>query len=291
MFKQSICVAVIAVLASISSTQAAGFTDVTGLDGGGWTVDYQYHVVDQALNGNTNFYNTDNSAAINATIAAGGLHIARVAYYMELSGATNGNDVNGHAFVSFDTISSNANQLGVPTTQSGEFYQQNVAHMDVISNVPGVQTGTNLPGGNIEFWPSNYGQGLNGASPPNGDPNLFDFGDSGGDKSNGFGSMQIHNHALTTPDIHTGNTGQTIIAFNQWGAGGGNDLGIGNQAGPYSAGQTNPDWTFRSNVGQYNGGVTDIQVLVQLVPEPSSFILCGLGAVGLLVTACRRRRT
>lgn len=261
----------------------AAFTDVTGLDGGGWKVDYQYHVTNGSdLNNNGITYDTNNAAAINGA----GNAITRVAYYMELSGSGNPNDTNGFIFVSFDTISSDASKLGIPNTGSGEFYQQNVSNMNVYSNVPSVQTGLGLAGGSLEFWPSNYGPN-NDAGVPGADSGLFDFGDGGANTGAGFGSMQIANHALSSPDLYTGGTGQTIFAYNQWG-GGGSDLGIGNQSqltGSYAFGGPNPDWTFDSNGGNFT--TKDIQVLVQTVPEPASFTALGIGAAGLLA---RRRR-
>jgi hypothetical protein len=112
--------------------------------------------------------------------------------------------------------------------------QQNVTHMDVFSNVKGIVTGANLAGGNIEFWPNNYTQ-ANSANVPNASSATFDFGDQPVDPVDGYGSMQVHNHAA----------GQTVFALNHWREGSRADLGIGNAPGD------NPDWTFTGNAGTY----------------------------------------
>ncbi len=63
--------------------------------------------------------------------------------------------------------------------------------------------------------------------------------------------MQVHNFAAK----------QTIFAFNNWKAGSGADLGIGNSDPNVSGGRT-LDWTFNSNASQY--GVKQLKVLVRL---------------------------
>jgi len=96
-------------------------------------------------------------------------------------------------------------------------------------------TGTGITGGNIEFWPNNYGP-ANSAKVPNASDGVYDFGDQVDTGTpDGYGSMQIHNHDAR----------QTLFALNDWKAGNGADVGIGNQP------QNNPDWTFAKNAGTY----------------------------------------
>jgi sialate O-acetylesterase len=128
---------------------------------------------------------------------------------------------------------------------SGAHYQQNLARLNVYSNVRGIVTGTNLTGGNLEFWPNNYGP-ANAANVPNASGEVYDFGDQPADPPNGYGSMQIHNHAAK----------QTLFAVNHWGEGKGADLGIGNQV------EGNKDWTFAGNAGQWPA--KRLRVLVRL---------------------------
>jgi sialate O-acetylesterase len=48
-------------------------------------------------------------------------------------------------------------KVGIPDFSSGARFQQKVAALNVHSNVEGIATGIGLDGGNIEFWPNNYG--------------------------------------------------------------------------------------------------------------------------------------
>ncbi|HWX21467.1 MAG TPA: sialate O-acetylesterase [Candidatus Binatia bacterium] len=155
----------------------------------------------------------------------------RVAYFLELAGA-NG-DVK-YLYVSMDAFTDSLDKIGVPTFKSGAHFQQNVANMNVYSNAKGVVTGSGLKGGNIEFWPNNYVPN-NSTAVPNASDQTFDFGDQPTDPSDGYGSMQVHNHEAK----------QTLFALNHWREGSGADLGIGNQP------KGNPDWTFASNAGSY----------------------------------------
>ncbi|MCX6924303.1 MAG: HYR domain-containing protein, partial [Verrucomicrobia bacterium] len=112
---------------------------------------------------------------------------------------------------------------------------------------PGIVNGTNLAGGNIEFWPNNYAAD-NTANVPNANGLTLDWGDSR--SAGNYGSMQIHNH----------DAGQVLFAFNRWGGVGGRaDLGIGTRP---SGGD--PDWTFAQNAATY--AVKTLQVLVNLPP-------------------------
>ena len=162
-----------------------------------------------------------------------------------------------YAYASMDAFTTDVTKIGVPTAGSGAFFQQNVSHMDVLSNVGGVATGTNLSGGNIEFWNSNY-TATNSKAVPNASASAYDFGDH--PSAGGYGSMQIHNHFVTAT------TGQTVLAYNRWGSGnsGNSDIGIGNN--PSNVSGQNPDWTFAQNAGAYT--VKNLQVLVHLGTPP-----------------------
>ena len=155
----------------------------------------------------------------------------RVAYCLELEdsgGATI--DV----YVSMDAFTDSLDKIGVPTIQSGARFQQNVAHLNIFSDVKNLVTGTNLEGGNLEFWPNNYGPN-NAAKVPNASSTTFDFGDEPAEPADGYGSMQVHNHDAK----------QTVFALNHWREGQRADIGIGN------APDGNLDWTFAANAGSY----------------------------------------
>jgi sialate O-acetylesterase len=170
----------------------------------------------------------------------------RVAYFLELQTA---DDNTEYVYVSMDAFTDSIEKIGVPTFRSGARFQQNVGNLDVYSNVKGVVTGTGLTGGNIEFWPDNYGPG-NAANVPNASSQVFDFGDERNAPEDGYGSMQVHNHDAK----------QTIFALNHWREGTRADLGIGNQPA------ANPDWTFAGNAGTYLS--KRLRVLVRLKAEP-----------------------
>lgn len=187
----------------------------------------EYHVVyalDLTKLGHTISYDVDNHKKIHRPFD-------RVAYFVELEGQDGSNQ---DVFVSMDAFTSHASKIGIPYFGSGEFYQQNVTNMDVYSNVGNIVTGTGLSGGNIEFWPNNYAQN-NSAGVPNASSEVFDFGDQPTESSDGYGSMQVHNHDAK----------QTLFAINHWSEGLHADVGIGNQA------QGNPDWTFAGNASGY----------------------------------------
>ena len=156
----------------------------------------------------------------------------RIAYCLELQRE------DGEAqfvYVSMDAFTADLKKIAIPTVESGARFQQNVAHMNVFSNVKEITTGTNLPGGNVEFWPDNYAP-ANSSKVPSASAEVYDFGDQPGDPADGYGSMQIHNHDAR----------QTLFAVNHWREQKKADVGIGNQP------QGNPDWTFAANAGAYS---------------------------------------
>ncbi len=155
----------------------------------------------------------------------------RIAYFLELQGADGDTQ---YLFASMDAFTDDLKKIGIPSAQSGARFQQAVANLNVYSNAKGIVGGTGLTGGNIEFWPNNYGPG-NGANVPHASGQVYDFGDEPADPPNGYGSMQVHNHDAR----------QTLFALNHWSEGSRADLGIGNQP------QGNPDWTFAGNAGSY----------------------------------------
>ncbi|MCP5528383.1 MAG: 9-O-acetylesterase [Verrucomicrobiales bacterium] len=174
--------------------------------------------------GPTVHYDVDNHAGVRRPFD-------RVAYFLELS---DGDWKTQNLYVSMDAFTDEAAKIGVPAFGTGAHFQQNVANLNVFSNVQGVVTGEQLEGGNLEFWPNNYGQS-NSANVPNASGTVFDFGDEPAFPPDGYGSMQVHNHAAR----------QTLFAINHWREGRSADIGIGNRP------SDNPDWTFAANAGRY----------------------------------------
>lgn len=156
----------------------------------------------------------------------------RIAYFLELTGR---DDTTQFVWVSMDAFTQDLGKIGVPTLASGAWFQQNVTGMNVISNAKAVVNGAGLKGGNIEFWPHNYGP-TNNASVPNASGADWDFGDEPGEPRDGYGCMQVHNHDAR----------QTIFAINNWKAGADADIGIGSRA------EKEFDWTFARNAGSYS---------------------------------------
>jgi len=197
--------------------------------------DYQLlYDLDLAKVGRRFAYDTDNRARITKPIS-------RVAYFLEL-GDRAGNTQ--YLYVSVDAFTQALDKLGIPTVESGANFQQTVASLNVYSNVKGIVNGTGLAGGNMEFWPNNYGP-ANSANVPNASEQTYDFGDERTDPADGYGSMQIHNHDAK----------QTLFALNHWVDGERADVGIGNQP------VNNPDWTFAANAGSY--AIKRLRVLVR----------------------------
>ncbi|HEV2208741.1 MAG TPA: sialate O-acetylesterase [Verrucomicrobiae bacterium] len=168
----------------------------------------------------------------------------RIAYFLELQGADGNSE---YVYVSMDAFTQDLTRIGVPTFQSGARFQQAVSNLDVFSNVPHIVCGEQLGGGNIEFWPDNYGP-ANSAHVPHASSQVYDFGDEPNDPRDGYGSMQVHNHDAR----------QTLFALNHWREGERADLGIGNQP------KDNPDWTFAANAANY--AHKRLRVLVRLKP-------------------------
>ncbi|HEV2695530.1 MAG TPA: sialate O-acetylesterase [Verrucomicrobiae bacterium] len=187
--------------------------------------DYQVvYDLDLAGLGQTIKYNIDNHTNLPT-------HFDRVAYFLELQDSDwNTRDI----YVSMDAFTADPGKIGIPAFGSGIRFQQNVTNLNVYSNVRTITTGTQLNGGNIEFWPNNYDQ-KNSANVPNASGDAFDFGDHMTDVEDGYGCLQIHNHEAR----------QTLIAINHWREGAHADIGIGNQL------KDNPDWTFAGNAGNY----------------------------------------
>ena len=197
--------------------------------------DYQLvYDLDLAKLGEMVTYQVDNHAKLSKPFD-------RIAYCLELQG---GDADTQYVYVSMDAFSDALDKIGVPTAKSGARFQQNVSNLNVYSNVKGIVTGTALAGGNVEFWPNNYGP-ANTAKVPNASDQTFDFGDDPSDPVDGYGSMQVHNHAAK----------QTLFALNHWREGSRADLGIGNQP------TGNPDWTFAGNAGSYQ--MKRLRVLVR----------------------------
>ncbi|MFZ2643042.1 MAG: sialate O-acetylesterase [Verrucomicrobiia bacterium] len=202
--------------------------------------DYELlYALDLAKAGKQITYGVDRRAQISGPID-------RVAYFLELR------KQGGPAqwvYVSMDAFTTDLAKLGVPTVASKAKFQTKVSHMNVLSSDPRITAGNDLAG-NIEFCPHNYGP-RNAAGIPNASDGVWDFGDEISDPEDGYGCMQIHNF----------NAKQTLFALNNWKAGSGADLGIGN-SDPRASGGRTLDWTFNHNAAQYV--VKQLKVLVRL---------------------------
>jgi hypothetical protein len=201
----------------------------------GYTLVYDL-AIPNTLNFQTNVpYTTNNSGSI----ANGSFD--RIAYYLELD---SGSGLQ-YVYVSVDAFTPNAALIGVPSfAGSNTVTQQLLANMNVVSNKPGIVTGTGIATGNIEFWPFNYGT-ENIAGVPGANVGNYDFGDRHLGSSS-YGSMQIHNYAA----------GQTLFALNNFQSNSPGEMGIGN-----ATSGSNPDWTFTNNGGSYT--VKNLQILVR----------------------------
>ncbi|MDR3182227.1 MAG: 9-O-acetylesterase [Planctomycetaceae bacterium] len=164
-----------------------------------------------------------------------GKKIKRVGYFLYLIPKEGKSQ---YVFVTLPPLDDDVTKLGVPVKASGARFQKQVTDVTVMSNVPGVETGTFADGFNVEFWDCNYDK-ENAANVPGADTGKYDFGDHfTANASSGYGSLQIHNFAKK----------QTVLAFNNFASGTNCDVGIGsNPAGE-------PDWTFSKSAGKYNGG-------------------------------------
>ncbi len=172
--------------------------------------------------------------------------IDRVAYFLELRKQ---GEPTQWVFVSMDAFTTDLSKLGVPTVASKAKFQTKVNRMNILSSDPRITAGDDITG-NIEFCSSNYGP-RNAAGIPNASDGVWDFGDEFSSPEDGYGCMQVHNF----------NAKQTLFAFNNWKAGSGADLGIGNSDPRASAAHT-LDWTFNHNASQYV--VRQLKVLVRL---------------------------
>ena len=178
---------------------------------------------------------------------------SRIAYYLELKPV--GGAPTQYIWTSMDAFTGDASMLGVPSAQSGAFFQKPVANMNVQSSKAGIVNGAGFSGGTLEFWPGSYGP-ENLANVPGASGTVYDRGDSASAGAVGYGSMQVHNAT----------TAQTLFAYNGWGGGGADvDLGIGNRPG------STPDWTFAQNAADYTARLLEVYVLprtgTQSAPE------------------------
>ncbi|MBN2450416.1 MAG: 9-O-acetylesterase [Lentisphaeria bacterium] len=179
----------------------------------------------------------------------------RVAYFLELRKP---DERTQWVYVSMKAFTDDLARIGVPTLASKAHFQTRVEEMNVLSNAPGITSGTGLGMGYIEFWPHNYGP-QNAGGVPGASNDVWDFGDGPSDPVDGYGSMQVHNAEAR----------QTLFAINHWKAAGGADIGIGNSpdkpvvpGGNATVSRTR-DWTFQGNAAQY--ATRRLRVLVRPV--------------------------
>ncbi|MBO7654902.1 MAG: hypothetical protein J6U40_08260 [Kiritimatiellae bacterium] len=156
----------------------------------------------------------------------------RVAYLLEVEQFDGQVD---WAMTAMDAFTKDARELGVPCV-AGRKFQTRVNALTVRSNIDGIKAVTDYDGGNIEFWPCNYGQNcmLEGIG---GNSAAYDFNDQANDVNKiGYGSMQIHNWK----------DGQTVWVLNHFNNASTVDVGIGNNEM-----SENTDWTFMGNGLEY----------------------------------------
>ncbi|MBP5319388.1 MAG: hypothetical protein J6334_00250 [Kiritimatiellae bacterium] len=173
-----------------------------------------------------NFDTVPPAYTLDKTAEAG--DFSRIAYLLEIEQFDGQVD---WAMTAMDAFTKQAGEIGIPCVANRKF-QTKVNALTVRSNIEGIKAVTDFDGGNIEFWPCNYGQraaveGIGGAS------DAYDFNDEANDPSKiGYGSMQVHNWK----------DGQTVWVLNNFNHGEAVDVGIGNNEM-----NGNPDWTFMRN--------------------------------------------
>ncbi len=154
----------------------------------------------------------------------------RVAYYLELQTSVNGPFT--WVYVSMDSFTDHIGKVGVPARSTGVIFQQPVSNLNIYASADVyIPTGVGLSEGSIEFWGYNYSPN-NVRKLPNATDSTYDAGDEVS-RAGTVGSMQIHR------------SGDTVFAYNRWGAPGTDDLGIGNAPGIHS------DWTFSGSAEDY----------------------------------------
>jgi len=217
--------------ATFTSTARNGvFENVPGIQN--WQLVYSLNIPNQP--------NYLNGLEYDVDVHAYATNYTRVGYYMELQKSGRAADF---MWAAMDPFTTDALRIGVPTAGGGALFQQPVTNLSVRSSVAGIVWGTNMTGGNIEFWPDSYGT-TNTAAVPNAGDSVYDFGDT--PVPGNYGSMQVHNHEAR----------QTLLAFNRWGGAGGYAcVGIGNRLHP------NSDWTDAGNAGDYAVKVLQVFVL------------------------------
>ena len=169
----------------------------------------------------TAIHTTDNRAALK------GLSVARVGYYLEL---VKPNGETTWAWTSFDAFTQELQDLTFPTNKN---FQQTVAHLNVRSNVAGVQTGDDLAGGSMEFISASFGRASTLGLPEAND-SIYDWDDS---VTGGYwGCLQVNNWQARQTVFSVTATTKTDTRVG---------LGIGNRT------VDQPDWTFANNAGEY----------------------------------------
>ena len=234
------------VLQNQPTVQGTLSNDVNGSDD--YTVVYQLDIPDAAEYNNGQVpYSIDSSSNIDFTFD-------RVAYYLELEKP---NEARTWVFVSFPSITTSADELGVPTFNSGIVHNQLLTDVEIQSNHQNLSSLGVINTGVIEFWGTNYGT-TNDLGVPNGDDSTYDFADSQWTPdSPGYGSMQIHDY----------DSGQTLFAYNAWGGSDIDDLGIGSNPNV----DEGSDWTFASNAAEYT--LKTMTILVRSGPTPSELMI------------------
>ncbi len=234
----------------------AEITTNIGAAANGYQLVYSY---DLPTTGNLN---SSRSACLYDDSVATGT-FSRIAYYLELQQP---GQPSRYVWTSMDAFTANRAHTGFPTRASGAAFQRTVSNLQVLSNAPGVTTGSSISTGNIEFWPDDYTEG-NALAIPGANGATFDFGDSRSNGGGYFGSMQVHNYGAS----------QTVFAINHFGNDGNTlDMGMGNSGG------TRPDWTFSANANAYSKRILHVLVLPgattptavsTLVPEAANYQL------------------
>ena len=219
-------------------------TKVGSLADGYDTVYYSPVQTTAAAAYNGTAYTIDNSSATTP--------FDRVAYFYELKKP--GESASTWIWVSFNAHTQDRTKLGYPNRNGATvIWQQKVFAMDVRSNSTNITEVTGADTGNLEIWPSNYGQGTKLGL--GGSASTFDFDDDiAGNTGIGHGCFQIHNWGAK----------QTLIAISHCGSAA-NVLGLGIGNNPTWS-NNDPDYTFTYNAANYE--IRNLYVFVRPITNP-----------------------